>query len=293
MTDFQIINMLTSLGYKVSLICEVMKISRSTYYRHKKENLPVRVTEKQLLREAKTNEIVELIKKIRSAHFFWGYRRIWGFLKNKLRICVSKNRVHRLMKKHSLLVEVKRYKAKRTVTRDKPRADRINQFWGTDMTKFYVQSTGWVYLVVVIDWYTKKIIGYSVGLRSKTEDWIKAIDNAIITACPKGAREYGISLISDNGSQPTSNKYENVLKLLHIDHITTSYNNPKGNADTERFMRTFKEEIIYPNEFDNYEDAVKSIDNFIDFYNNDYPHSSLGYLSPVKFEESINAVLSA
>jgi len=52
-------------------------------------------------------------------------------------------------------------------------------------------------------------------------------------------------------------------------------------------MRTFKEEIIYPNEFDSLEEARKEVDNFIAFYNQDYPHSTLGYLSPIDFEKQL------
>ena len=97
--------------------------------------------------------------------------------------------------------------------------------------------------------------------------------------------EYELHLMSDNGSQPISEKYENAASLPGIKHITTSYSNPKGNADTERFMRTFKEEIIYPNEFDSLEEARKAVGDFITFYNQDYPHSALGYLSPIDFEK--------
>src|SRR3972149_6853959 len=66
-------------------------------------------------------------------------------LKMKLGISVSYNRVYRIMKKNDLLVDRKRYKAKRTTQKDKPKPVKINQWWGTDMTKFYVQSFGWVY----------------------------------------------------------------------------------------------------------------------------------------------------
>lgn len=75
--------------------------------------------------------------------------------------------------------------------------------------------------------------------------------------------------------------------MLGINHITTSYSNPKGNADTERFMRTFKEEIIYSNEFDSLEEARMEVDNFITFYNHNYPHSALGYLIPIDFEKQL------
>lgn len=192
------------------------------------------------------------------------------------------------MRENELMVKTKHYKAKRKPEGIKPRADKPNQWWGTDMTKFYVNSVGWLYLVIVLDWYTKKVVGYKLNLRSKSEDWIDALDIALETNCPLGARKYNLNLMSDNGSQPTSIKYENNISLLGINHVTTSYSNPKGNADTERFMRTFKEEVIYPYEYESFEDALKAVDCFIKFYNEDYPHSALDYLSPNEFENLYN-----
>jgi transposase InsO family protein len=94
-------------------------------------------------------------------------------------------------------------------------------------------------------------------------------------------------LRSDNGSLSTSEKYENAAAILDIKHITTSYTNPIGKSDNERLMKTFKEEIIYPNEFDSLEEARMEVDNIITFYNQDYPHSVLGYLSPIDFEKQL------
>lgn len=227
---------------------------------------------------------MKIIKEFKEKHFFWGYRRIRANMKYRLKINISNKRVYRLMKENNLIVEKKQYKAKRTPQKEKPRPDKVNQWWGTDMTKFYVNYIGWVYFVVVLDWYTKKAVGHKLNIRSKADDWIDALNMAIELNCPLGAREYGLNLMSDNGSQPTSIKYEKQAALLGINHITTSYNNPKGNADTERFMRTFKEEIIYVNEFDSFEEAKMKVDEFINYYNNFYLHSSLGYMSPVDFE---------
>lgn len=67
-----------------------------------------------------------------------------------------------------------------------------------------------------------------------------------------------------------------------------SYSNPKGNADTERFFRTFKEEVVWSNLFDKVEDVKRAVENFITFYNNDYPHSTLGYVSPIDFIKQKN-----
>ena len=232
--------------------------------------------------------MVEKIKEIKADHLFWGYRRVRAYLKRKYGIMVSYNRVYRLMKKNDLLVDLKRYKAKRTPQKDKPKPVKSNQWWGIDMTKFYINTLGWVYLVIVLDWYTKKVVGYKLNLRSKAEDWIDALDMAVVNNCPLGSREYDLHLMSDNGAQPTSEKFENAAALLGISHITTSYSNPKGNADTERFMKTFKEEKIYPYEYESFEEAMLEVDNFINFYNLEYPHSALGYLSPIEFEKLNN-----
>ena len=135
---------------------------------------------------------------------------------------------YRLLKENGLLVDVKRYKATRVAQREKIRAKKVNKVWGTDMTKFYVDTVGWLYFVVVLDWYTKKIVGWDLSLRSKAEQWMDALNQAIEKELTEGSREYGLVLISDNGSQPTSIKYENLCNTLGINHITTSYSNTKG-----------------------------------------------------------------
>jgi transposase InsO family protein len=274
--------LLVKEGYKVSDICNTLKLSRSSYYRKKNKNGLRDRLENTV--ETERKKIIEMIKTLKSEHPFWGYRRVRAYLKNKYKIIISLKRTYLMMKESGLLVDVKRYKVKRTITREKPRAEHKNHWWGTDMTKFFVNNVGWLYLVIVIDWYTKKVIGHKLNMRSKTEDWIEALEMAVTNECPLGCREYGINLMSDNGSQPTSIKYLNAVNILGINHITTSYNNPKGNADTERFLRTFKEEVVWINDFDSISEATKAVEDFIFFYNNEYPHSTLNYKSPVEFE---------
>ena len=75
------------------------------------------------------------------------------------------------MKENGLLVRGKLYKARR-----KPKAERPLQFWGIDMTKFMIEGLGWAYLVIVLDWFTKEIVGFDISLRSKTENWLKALE---------------------------------------------------------------------------------------------------------------------
>ena len=265
---------------KITELCKLLNVNKSSYYRNKKKVYSDYKAQKQ----KEEDKILEMIKTIRSEHNFWGYRRIHAYLKHEYGVVIGLNKVYKIMKKNGILQNIKIHKAKRTPQKEKPRANKKNDWWGTDMTKFYVNTIGWLYLVVVIDWYSKKLLGYKLSQRCKKEEWIEALNMAVTNECPLGSREYNINLMSDNGSQPTSIKYEETVKLLGINHITTSYNNPKGNADTERFMRTFKEETVWINEFNSFEEAQEAVDAFFVFYNNKYPHSTLNYLSPVQFE---------
>jgi transposase InsO family protein len=189
------------------------------------------------------------------------------------------------MKGNRLLVPKKRYKAKRTPQKSKPVPIRTRQWWGIDMTKFLVEKVGWIYLVIVLDWYSRKIVGYEVGLRSQSCDWKEALNMAVNKECPLGSREYGLNLMSDNGSQPTSRSFTKECKTLGIKQAFTSYNNPKGNANTERVVRTIKEELIWISKWESLEEAQMAIVKWIEEdYNQNYLHSALGYISPVEFE---------
>jgi len=109
--------------------------------------------------------VLERIKEIETEHPFWGYRRMWAYLKYVDGLDINKKRVLRLMPRHDLLVKPDtKLKASRTPRRSKPRPDRPNQWWGIDMTKVMVNGFDWMYIAVVLDWYTKKIVGYYTGI---------------------------------------------------------------------------------------------------------------------------------
>jgi len=82
-----------------------------------------------------------------------------------------------------------------------------------------------------------------ISLRCRTEEWLRALDRALNKGYVEGVRGKGVILVSDNGSQPTSRKFLKERKVLGIKQVFTSYNNPKGNANTERCFRTYKEEV--------------------------------------------------
>ena len=165
--------------------------------------------------------------------------------------------------------------------RSKPRADRPRQSWGIDMTKFMVPSVGWVYLVIVVDWFTKNTVGWNLSLRSLAPKWKQALEMAIEREFREGVRGNRLCLISDNGSQPTSTSFMGDMATLGIKQIFTS----KGNADTERVIRTIKEEVIWINEFGSVKEGEEKIGRWIEVdYNKLYVHSELGYISPEGYE---------
>jgi len=230
------------------------------------------------------------IETIKSDHPFWGYRRIWAYMKYRLNQPVDKKRIYRIMKEHNLLVKPNlRLRAKRDNqdNRNKPPANRLNQFWGTDMTKLLLSSFGWLYLVIVLDWFSKKIVGFSISSHSRTEDWLNALHDACNKQFPQGilAKPKELFLVSDNGSQPTSHKYMQACSIMEIKQIFASYNNPKGNADTERVIRTIKEDFIWVREFTSPSEFIEAFGKWVENYNNDYPHSSLNYQTPCQFEK--------
>jgi transposase InsO family protein len=238
----------------------------------------------------KDTRILPHIQGIKSEHPFWGYRRVWAYMKYRLNWAVNKKRIYRIMKEHALLVTPNlRLKAKRDnqANKSKPRATRPNQFWGTDMTKVMMPCFGWLYLVIILDWYTKKVVGYSISHHSRTKDWLDALSNACNTQFPEGilSKQEDLSLVSDNGSQPTSKKYMEACSVMEIQQIFASYNNPKGNADTERMMRTIKEDFIWVREFSSPGEFTEAFRQWVEAYNNDYPHSSLKYHTPCQFEK--------
>ena len=177
---------------------------------------------RSLSREALDAPIIDRIRLIKSEHPLWGYRRIWAYIRYRDNVVIGKNRVYRLMKEHHLLVSKNdRLKAKRYSTRPKPRASVPNQYWGTDMTKVKIHGWGWVYVHIVIDWYTKEIIGQYTSLTSKTSDWLEALHIAVNARYPDGifSKRGKPKLISDNGCQPTSEAYMKACSQLKIKQI--------------------------------------------------------------------------
>lgn len=231
--------------------------------------------------------ILPVIQRLKMEHPFWGYRRIWAYLVFVEKQIINRKRIYRLLRENGLLVcGNEKLKAKRTTQQSKPRPTRPNSWWGVDMTKV-LTAAGWAYVVVVNDWFTRKILGAFVGTGSRAFDWLEAVNRAVCRQFPAGIREQEnlqLNLMNDNGSQPTGLSFMRTCRALGIKQAFTAYANPKGNADTERLIRTIKEELCWLREWSSVEELAVEMEKFVEYFNEQYLHSALGYKTPNAFE---------
>ena len=234
---------------------------------------------------ARNAALLERVRELKAEHPFWGYRQIWAHLRYVDGLVVNQKRVYNVMKVADLLVKPNlKLRARRKVDTKKPRPTRPNEWWGIDMTKVMIEGFGWVYLVVVLDWHSKKVVGHYAGLQARAWHWLVALNRAVNRQFPHGIEGQSLNLMADNGCQPTSLAFMRAGAGLGIRQAFTSYSNPKGNADTERFLRTLKEELVWLREWTSPAAFFAALDRWLAEYNATYLHSALGYRAPNAFE---------
>ncbi len=160
-----------------------------------------------------------------------------------------------------------------------------NQAWQIDMTSFQLADLTPVYLVAVVDCFTRQILGWTLDRRCRASEWVAAIRQALESR-HLSTKELCANLVlrSDNGSQPCSKKFVEFLAQTGIQGQYTGYNAPDDNAYVERVFRTIKEEEIWPNVYDCFSEAHKAVDDYIRYYNSERIHSSLDYSTPDEME---------
>jgi putative transposase len=276
---------------------ELLGVSVSSYYystsgRKEAEGtsgLPKSSVQRDTLSDER---ILEEIIKYRGQFPTYGVPRMTALLRNKSHMQANHKRVYRIMKDNRLLLQRKRFKAARRRAR-KAWATAPHQHWQTDMTKFEIPGFGWVYLFLVVDVFSRKIVGWHLGTRARAKDAIKALEMAIRKELWPLASSCGrhLTLRSDNGCQYLSRTFFEYIKrinnLVTIHHELTGYNQPEGNAYVERTIRTVNEEEIWLQEYQSFSEGRTCIARFIEFYNNERMHSALGYMSPEQFIESL------
>jgi putative transposase len=240
---------------------------------------------------ARNAQLLERIRDLKAEHPFWGYRRIWAYLRYVDGLVVKQKRVYGVMKAADLLVKPNLKLRARRKAATGPRPTRRNQWWDIDMTKVMIEGFGWVYLVVVLDWHSKKVVGHYAGLQARAWHWLVALNRAVNRQFPGGIEGHSLNLMADNGCQPASLAFMRACAVMGIRQAFTSYSNPKGNADTERFLRTLKEELVWLHEWTSPAAFFAALDRWLTDYNATHLNLALGYRAPNVVEASKPRIL--
>jgi transposase InsO family protein len=266
-------------------MCKVLNLARSGYYAWCKRKTSPRTQENEIL----SDQIKQIYQASRQSY---GSPRIHAALLAK-GFQVGRKRVVRLMAKLGIGARSKRkFKATTDSEHDSPIAKNVlgrdftttepDRAWVADMT--YIWTTeGWLYLAVIIDLFSRRVVGWSMADHMRTELVLTALDAALGQRIPSQA---GLVFHSDRGSQYASADYRDALLKADITCSMSRRANCWDNAVAESFFGTLKIELIYPRIFSTKAIARTSIAEWIEvFYNRQRIHSTIGYLSPVQFEQ--------
>jgi len=270
-------------------MCQVLKVNRSGFYSWL--NKPESKTQKE------NKKILKNILEIRKDSKLQNY----GSLKmtkelHENNIQVGHNRVARIMKENNIKSKSKRkFKATTNSKHKLPvfenilnrnfEASEANKKFVSDITYVYTNE-GWLYLCVIIDLYSRKVVGWAMDKNMKTELVLRSIEMMAKNKTFKG----NVIFHSDRGVQYASKKCVAKLESLKITQSMSRKGNCWDNACAETFFHTLKTEELYHHKFKTREEAKLCIFEYIEvFYNRKRKHSTLGYMSPEKFEKKICA----
>jgi len=263
-------------------LCELGQVSRAGFYRW--QQAPTAVDPDLDLRDEMQRIAVEFP--------YYGWRRMQKELKDRGWV-VNHKRVRRLMREDNLLC-LRRRKFVMTTdsNHDRPvypnlaaglELSGLNQLWVADITYIRLELE-FVYLAVVLDAFSRRVIGWALDRSLEDELALAALRMALLERKPMP----GLVHHSDRGVQYASGDYGNLLKDHEIRISMSRKGNPYDNATCESFMKTLKYDEVHRQEYRDLGEARSCIQRFLEkVYNQKRLHSALGYCSPVKFEQSL------
>jgi transposase InsO family protein len=269
----------------IERMCQLAEVSRAGFYRSLMERNP----------EDENMEVRSAIQQIALEHRRrYGSRRITKALRRQGMI-VNRKRVARIMREdHLLAIQPRSF----VVTTDsdhelevylnvasRMKLTGINQLWVADITYIRLRSE-FVYLAVILDAYSRKVVGWALKKTLATRLPLSALEHATAERQPRP----GLVHHSDRGVQYASGDYVRTLQKHQMVPSMSRPANPYDNASCESFIKTLKREEIYANEYRDLEHLRASIEEFIERYYNLYRlHSALGYQSPEEFEQATSS----
>jgi putative transposase len=269
--------------YPVRILCKTLQVSVPGFYSWKRRDTSHN--------EQEEYRLARLIEKIHlGSRKNYGSPRIHAVLKG-LGESSSKSRIERIMRKYGIRSRTKRKFRVTTDSKHKlPIAENIlsrefnpeapNLKWAGDITYIWTKE-GWMFLAVVMDLYSRRIVGWSMGESLERQ----LVLNAQTMAIQHRGNPRSVLMHSDRGSQYASRDFQSLLKFFDHQCSMSRKGNCWDNSVVESFFKTLKSELVYHEEFETREQARQSIFEWIECdYNRQRVHSSLGYRSPEEYE---------
>lgn len=269
--------------YSVHELCDALGVARGTFYNH---------IFRRAGRSSREKEQEDLMMKVQQifddSQQRFGAEKIRTVLA-QTGIHVSAKRISAIMKEldlRSVRTDAKRQYKKRQLHQKQNllardfTADYPNQIWVSDITYFKV-SDYWVYLCIILDLFSRKIIGYRVSRNASTNLVTATFRNAY----QERGRPENLTFHSDRGKQYTSGAFTQLLQANGIRQSFSATGRPHDNAVAETFFATFKKEEAYRREYTSEQSFRKSAEQYIQFYNEVRPHQTLKYKTPQAVEE--------
>ncbi len=270
--------------WPISLMCQVLGVSRRNYYSAVQRN-------EQLEPDPQHDELIEWVQKIADASdYTYGVRRMKRAL-NSLGYPVGKQRTRALMKEADVSVRRRRkYKVTTNSDHQQPVFDNVlsrdfdaqkpDQAYVSDITYIWTQE-GWLYLAVVIDLFSRKVVGWSMSSRMNAQLVCDALTMALWQRKPKA----GLIHHSDRGSQYASRQFRQLLAQYKVTGSMSRKGDCWDNAVVESFFGTLKQERVQWRHYQSRHAAQQDILQYITmFYNSQRMHSYLDYKSPNQYE---------
>jgi putative transposase len=254
-----------------------MALARSSYYYK-----PVRKKSKKRLLFLIEGIVIEFPR--------YGYRRVTRAL-SRMGVQVNHKVVLKLMKEHGLLCKRKRSWVVHTTDSNHPyriypnlvkgkTLTRMNEVWAADLTYIRIPK-GFAYLAVILDQFSRKIVGYALSKNIDRALSLEALNMALKDRKPPE----GCIHHSDRGVQYAAHEYVDQLRANKLSISMSAKGNPYDNATAESLMKTIKVEEVYLQDYQDFQDVVDNVGPFIrDVYNAKRLHSSIGYRPPDEFE---------
>ena len=269
--------------HKIALLCRVLRVNRSTYYKHFYSATTPRTNENNILKQ--------LILRIYSEHKnILGGKKIQHLLLNEYGIKVSLKRVYRLKNTMALpTIATKKPKFKYFSQDESCCHNHLDQkfnqknpniVWVGDITYLNAGSK-WYYLAVVIDLFSRKVVGYKLSKVQNTELVKAAFQNAYFERCPTG-----LMFHSDRGTQYTALQFRQLLDNCNVVQSFSRKGHPFDNAVAECFFKYLKLEWIGRRTYLTLQELELAVFEYINYYNSKRPHSSLNYNTPNGFENA-------